>query len=313
MRGIAAGFILGGLSGLIALGTQAPDHPWDTAWWIALFAATLLALLIGLWAAGHILIGWPPAIPTHQERTERKARRQHEEHVARITWQEGTQNLLDQLENHPRELRSQLSDGLVFGGGFSGSAWAKNRHLLIPYPGTRDLVRDAYERTHALNQRTEERYNAASQDEVNDPAWRTLTEKETQERSEALEAVEKATATLAEIQTMPPATDPAPSKSREEKLRELRELIEEGEELHSTLANPSTANELTVVKTMYTDLPKVTVWDRRSWRWVEANSPNDLGYLTRYKNNPQKELAVRAMPVFMERRLEALRKVLDRL
>src|SRR6266699_593392 len=98
MRTVAPTFLSVGLGGMIALGTQAPNHPWGTAWWLALFAASGLAIIIGLWAVSHIFAGWPPALPTHAERQAKKAQKAYEDHVARVTWQESFQELIDELE-----------------------------------------------------------------------------------------------------------------------------------------------------------------------------------------------------------------------
>jgi hypothetical protein len=140
-----------------------------------------------------------------------------------------------------------------------------------------------------------------------------LSEEEKNERHSALAAVAKALDALNAIVAFPPKADRNPAKTREEKMRELGDLIHEGEELQGTLPRPSKSYESTVVKARLYDLPRVRAWDKKTWRWVEAYCPEHLGYLTRYHDNPREEPAIRAMPKFMERRLESLRKMLDRL
>jgi hypothetical protein len=244
-----------------------------------------------------------------------KAEREHQEHIARITWQDAVQEVIDELENNARDLKVQLDNDRTFGVINRSDAWTKNRHVLNDsrYSHVRDLVDDVHERTKALDQSTTERYNAASHDEVNDPSWLRLSEAEKNERYSAFAAVGKALNALNAIIAFPPKADRSPPKTREEKLRELSDLVHEGEELQRTLPRPSKSYEFTVVKARYYDLPRVQAWDKTTWRWVEANCPEHLGYLTRYDDNPREEPAIRAMPKFMERRLEALRKMLDRL
>jgi hypothetical protein len=94
----------------------------------------------------------------------------------------------DELESNRRDLDIQLINERTFGIMHPGSAWAKNSHVLNSdeFAEMRSLVQDAYLRTHALNQETEARYNAASHDDANDPQWQRLTYDETRKRTEAL-------------------------------------------------------------------------------------------------------------------------------
>jgi hypothetical protein len=104
-----------------------------------------------------------------------KAEREHQEHIAPITWQDAVQELIEELEKNARDLTIQLDNDRTFGVIHRSNAWTKNRHVLDDsrYSGVRDLVDDAHERTKALDQSTAERYNAASHDEVNDPSCAT--------------------------------------------------------------------------------------------------------------------------------------------
>jgi hypothetical protein len=105
--------------------------------------------------------------------------------------QDALQEFIDELENNSRDLGFQVRDGVIYGTIFPGTAWEKHRHLLNSddLVWARPIVQDAYLRTHALNPKTEERYDAASVADVNDPEWRKLTEEELQERKEARSAV----------------------------------------------------------------------------------------------------------------------------
>ena len=73
----------------------------------------------------------------------------------------------------------------------SNTAWSKNQHVLNE-DDARSLLDDAYSRTQALNERTNERFDPAGHDEISDPNWLKLNEEETSERTEALDAVRKA-------------------------------------------------------------------------------------------------------------------------
>jgi hypothetical protein len=104
----------------------------------------------------------------------------------------------DELENNRRDLAIQLANGRTFGIMHPGTAWAKNSHVLNreEFDETRELVQDAYLRTHALNQKTQARYDAASHEDVNNPEWQKLSDEEVQERTKALNAVQKALAAV---------------------------------------------------------------------------------------------------------------------
>jgi hypothetical protein len=314
----ATGFGTGGTGVAVLVGVligqtaTTSKNYWSQPGIIAALVIGGILVTIGLWALGSVYLGWwwPP---THEERVAVRAQREHDEYVARITWQDAIQELIDELHHQSRDLSNELRNDDTFGMLHPASAWSKNRHVLRDHQDVRLLVRDAYEKTNAINERTKERWEAASHEQANDPEWRKLTEDEKQESLEALDAVEKASAALAEIQMTPPTPDRNPPKTKEEKLRELGELIHEGEDLQATLTDPTQPSDRNVIKSRLYDLPRVVKWDKRTWRWFEVNSPESLGYLTRYKDNPREEPSIRAMPKFVARRIEALRKVLDRL
>jgi len=110
----------------------------------------------------------------------------------------------DELENNKRDLVIQLEEGRTYGVMHPAYKWDKYRGVLNTdeFAETRDLVQDAYLRTHALNQKTQLRYDAASHDDVNNPEWRKLSEGEVQERTEALGAVTKALAAMWSARTL---------------------------------------------------------------------------------------------------------------
>jgi hypothetical protein len=106
--------------------------------------------------------------------------------------QDALQDFLDELENNARDLGRQVNDAEIYlSPRFPGSAWERHRHLFNSQDlvWTREIVQDAYLRTHALNQKHQARYDAASVSEMNDPEWRKLTEEEIQDRQAALAAV----------------------------------------------------------------------------------------------------------------------------
>jgi hypothetical protein len=93
-----------------------------------------------------------------------------------------------------RDIGIQLDNDRTFRVLHRSNAWSKNRHVLDDsrYSHVRKHVGDAHARTDALDQSTADRYNAARQDEVNDPSWQRLTEGEKSERHTALAATKKA-------------------------------------------------------------------------------------------------------------------------
>jgi hypothetical protein len=137
------------------------------------------------------------------ERDARRAEHELTRLIERSQFRDSLQELLDELENNRRDLEIQLGTSLIYGVQFPGSAWAKNQHVLgaDQHSAARELVHDAYLRTHAINQKALERFDAAaaSHVDVNNPEWKKLTDDEIQERQAALEAVEKARAAVQAI------------------------------------------------------------------------------------------------------------------
>jgi hypothetical protein len=169
------------------------SHYWCRVPVIAAIGIGALISALGLWTLGVTYQGWWQP-QTHEEKVAERTRIAHEALIAGYARRDAFQELIDELENNYRDLKFQLDDGRTFGLFHPGNAWAKNRHILNgdQLADTRLLVQDAYQRTHALNQRTRERYEAASQDDVNDSEWVKLSDDEVQERTAALEAVTKA-------------------------------------------------------------------------------------------------------------------------
>jgi hypothetical protein len=167
--------------------------------WVAFFiAAGSLAALVSAYVFAALFIG--RGLPDMGEvRRIKQLEREHQEMLAKFARRDALQELVDELDNNARDLGIELVNDRVFGGFLPGNAWEKNRHVLRDHSETRALVQDAYQLTHAINKRTKERYDASSHEDVNDPAWHKLTEEETQEREEALTAVQKAKAALDEV------------------------------------------------------------------------------------------------------------------
>jgi hypothetical protein len=132
-------------------------------------------------------------------RRAKKAEREHVAMLDRFARHDALQELIDELDNNARDLGIELGNDRIFGVSHPGNAWEKNRHVLRDHLEIRALVQDAYQLTHALNQRAKERYDTASHEDANNPAWQKLTEEETQEREEALSAVQKAKAAVQEV------------------------------------------------------------------------------------------------------------------
>jgi hypothetical protein len=160
--------------------------------WVAFFiAAGSLAALVSIYVFVALFIG--RGLPDMGEvRRIKQLEREHEAMLANFARRDALQELADELANNARDLRIELGNDRVFGAFHPGNAWEKNRHVLRDNSETRALVQNAYQLTHAINQRATERYDAASQADANDPQWQKLTEEEKQEREETLSAVQKA-------------------------------------------------------------------------------------------------------------------------
>jgi hypothetical protein len=100
--------------------------------------------------------------------------------------------MVDEFDDIARDLQIELGNNRIYGLAHPASAWAKNRHALRDHEAVRNLVRDVYKRADALNKRTQERYDSASHDEINDPEWQKLSDDEKKERRDALTAAFKA-------------------------------------------------------------------------------------------------------------------------
>jgi hypothetical protein len=167
--------------GCVTVVTASPAN-WSDGGVLGLIAAGGLCLV-----AAVAVLGWPSVSKAREERAkvafERRAR-----------FRNALQELADELIQNLRDLRIQLANGRTYGIRHPGSAWSKHRHVLNApkLATTRELVQDAYMRTHALNQQTNERYDAASHEDVSDPEWLRLTDEEVREREEAEKAVDQA-------------------------------------------------------------------------------------------------------------------------
>jgi hypothetical protein len=160
------------------------------------FAASALVLVLGVTLLANHFFGWPPLLASHEERRAEREKREHEALMAGYARRDAFQELLDELHSNTRDVGNELVNERTFGAILPGTAWSKNRHVLRDHAEARELVRDAYQRTHRINQQTIERYRVAGDDDVSDPAWLRLTEEETKERKEALEAIQKARAAV---------------------------------------------------------------------------------------------------------------------
>jgi hypothetical protein len=109
---------------------------------------------------------------------------------------EALQELLDELDGNERDLGIVVANDRTFGVMYSNTTLAKNEHVLRYDPHMSELVHDAYQATQALNERTKERYDAASHDDLNNPRWLRLREGERRDVRDALEAVRAAQAAV---------------------------------------------------------------------------------------------------------------------
>jgi hypothetical protein len=164
---------------LVSADLASDERLWDEPVFLVAFGASVAVFFAGAGALANYFLGWPPV-------------------AARP---DALQELLDELERNRRDLQIQLANGRTFGILHLATAWTKNEHVLDApkHDATRDLVRDAYEKTQALNERTNERFAPSSAEGAHDPLWLALTDDEVKQRTEALEAVGKAQAAVAEI------------------------------------------------------------------------------------------------------------------
>jgi hypothetical protein len=208
-RNVGVGTSTAGLAlfGAVLIGdvTATTSNYWSQAGVIGALSIGSVLLAVGLWSLGSVYLGWPWP-KTHEEKTAERAKRDHDALFAHLARRDALQELRDELEQIRRDLGIQLANERTFGVNHPATAWAKNRHVLGDDPETRELVHDAYLKTHALNQATIARYNLATQNEANDPAWQALSQEERKEREGALDAVEKALAAVTALQ----ATDNSP-------------------------------------------------------------------------------------------------------
>jgi hypothetical protein len=203
-RNVGVGTTSGGLALIAAVligdvTAAAPDY-WSHPAVIGALTIAFVLLFVGVWSLGTVYLGWPWP-KTHEEKAAEHAEREHQAQLAYLWRRHALQELVHELENNRRDLNIQLGNRRTFGVYHSATAWHKNSQVLDSpeLARTRELVHDAYLRTHALDQRTRERYDAASHDDLNRDEWRELTEEETKERAEALTAVETAIAAVAGI------------------------------------------------------------------------------------------------------------------
>jgi hypothetical protein len=87
---------------------------------------------------------------------------------------------------------------------YSNTMLAKNQLVLRYDPRTRELVHAADEGVRALNDRTKERYDRASQDDRNNPKWLRLRERERQAVRDARQVVQDARAAVKEAEEAHP-------------------------------------------------------------------------------------------------------------
>jgi len=194
--GVAAGLtVIAGV--LVGDVTTTTSNYWCRPPVIAALGIGALVCAFGVWTLGITYWGWWQP-QTHEEKMAKLAKREHEALLARFARRDALQELIDELESNSRDLNIQLETGQTFGVTHPGDAWAKNRHVLNTdeLAETRDLVRDAYLRTHALNQQTMERFDSASFEQINDANWKKLRTEELTERREALDVVVKARAAV---------------------------------------------------------------------------------------------------------------------
>lgn len=153
---------------------------------------------LGLWAFGSIYLGWwwPD---THAERTARREQQEHEARMARYLRRDALDELEQELGRNQRDIGVELGNNRTYGVYYSATAWAKNRSVLNESgeTKTRELLEDAYRRTKALDERTRERYERASDHDVSNPEWLALSGQERQQLEEALDIVAKARAAVA--------------------------------------------------------------------------------------------------------------------
>jgi hypothetical protein len=117
--------------------------------------------------------------------------------------QDALQAFIDELRSNRRLLELELEQKQVFRQLLAGDAWAKNRDVLnaADIVWTRELVQDAYMRTHEINVKERARYDAARAADVNRREWKRLTTDETQERRDALTAVTAALAVVTQARS----------------------------------------------------------------------------------------------------------------
>lgn len=154
-----------------------------------------LICALGVWTLGVTYKGWWQP-KTYDEKVTEGIQREHEALIAGLERGHAFEELLGELEANIRDVGIPLANERAYGVFYPATAWTKNRHLLQEHPEAMELVEDAYQRMKALNERTRTRYDAASHDDANNPEWQKLTDEETEEWQQALDAVRKAYAAV---------------------------------------------------------------------------------------------------------------------
>ena len=183
MANKATGFGAGalGVSMLVGLligqtATTATNY-WCKPGIIAALGISAVLIGVGGWALGSVYLDWPWP-KTHAERKAEREEREQEERIAALNRGHALDELLHELHAIKRDAVLQLEHGRVWGVMHSGTAWNKTRHYLAADAQTDALVGSVYARAFAMNRMTQQRYDAASQTDVNDPEWLKLTDEE---------------------------------------------------------------------------------------------------------------------------------------
>jgi hypothetical protein len=172
------------------------------AGWADFFVAagvTVIACSLYIFAALGLDRGLPVVGP---ERTRKKHEQLIEAIQADAARRDAFEEVLDELSGNRRNLVIELENKRVYGGYHNSTAWRKNIHLLSGPEAAerREIVDEAHRLTLELNDRNRERFEAASHDEVNDPAWQALTDEEREQRETAVGAVTNAWLAVVDVQ-----------------------------------------------------------------------------------------------------------------
>jgi hypothetical protein len=126
--GVASGL---GVLVVVLIGSTASisSNYWREPVTIAALGIACVLFAVGLWALSSVNFGlaWPD---THEERMEKRDKREFEAQLARYAFRDTLYKLSDELEANRRDIGAELANNRRYVVHYSSTAWEANRHAL---------------------------------------------------------------------------------------------------------------------------------------------------------------------------------------